>query len=54
MTIKLSPYLCGFRKNLNAQYSLAIENDRNLDKKIWIKDNTDEVILMTSQRLLTQ
>ena len=31
MTTKFSPYLCGFRKNLNAQYSL-------LKKNIWIKE----------------
>ena len=44
MTTKFSPYLCGFRKNHNVQYSLLkmIETWKN----IWIREKKIGVILM--------
>ena len=38
VTTKCSPCICGFRKNDNAHDLFSLENDRNLEKNIWVKE----------------
>ena len=38
VTTKCSSCICGFRKNDNAHDLFTLENDRNLEKNIWVKE----------------